>query len=130
MNKIITASGPVIVEGGKALLDIRGKDDFWKFCGGKPREDESLAQAAKRRAKEELGIDIEIINNEPFLLLVHRETAEGITDAILVHFLAKRIGEVNPGPEVKKWDWLDAGNLPENIGENIKPALKHFGFIQ
>lgn len=131
MNKTIVASGPVIVEEGKTLLDISGKDNFWKFCGGIIKDGESLAQTAKRRAKEELGIDIEITNDKPFLMLVHREEPEGITDALLVHFLAKRIGDVNPGPDIKEWKWVDLQNLPPDneLGENIKPALKHFELI-
>ncbi len=131
MNKIIIASGPVIVEGKKTLLDISGKDNFWKFCGGRIKDGETLIQTAKRRAKEELGIDIEIINKEPFLMLVHRENEEETTDAILVHFLSKRIGKINPGPDIKKWEWIDLQQLPTDnkLGENIKPTLKHFGFI-
>ena len=35
MIKIIIASGPVIVENGKVLLNKHGEDGFWKFCGGR-----------------------------------------------------------------------------------------------
>jgi len=35
MLKIIIASGPVIVENNKVLLNQHGDTDFWKFCGGK-----------------------------------------------------------------------------------------------
>jgi len=51
-------------------------------------------------------------------------------DIILVHFLAKRIGEVKPGEDINKWDWMDIDNLPADLGPNILPALKHFGFIK
>ena len=129
MEKIIIASGPVIVEDNKALLDISSGDDFWKFCGGKVKENESLIMAAQRRAKEELGIDIEIINPEPFFMHVKKPGDENI-DVVLVHWLAKRIGEPTPGQEVEKFDWLDVNALPENIGPTVKPALRHFGFIK
>ena len=123
------ASGPVIVENKKVLLDISGGDNFWKFCGGKAKDGESLIEAAKRRAKEELGIDIEITNPEPFIMYV-KKPGDKDTDVILVHWLAKRIGEPSPGQEVEKFDWLDVNALPENVGPNIKPALKYFKFIK
>ena len=128
MKKIIIVSGPVIVEDKKVLLDIQGDDDFWKFCGGKTREGEDLKQTAIRRAKEELGIEIEIINENPFLMYIGGDGKEK-PDVLLVHWLAKKNGESKASGEVKKVDWLDVNDLPENIGSNIKPALKHFGFI-
>jgi ADP-ribose pyrophosphatase YjhB (NUDIX family) len=129
MSKIIIASGPVIVENNKVLLDIQGDDNFWKFCGGKTKENESLKETTIRRSKEELGIDVEIINNDPFISYVEKETEQGKIDIILVHFLAKRIGEIKLGEDIREWNWFDVSNLPENIGPNILPALKHFGFI-
>lgn len=130
MQKIIIVSGPVIIENNKVLLDIQGEDNFWKFCGGKAKETESFYENAKRRSKEELGIEIEITNPDPFFLYRTKETPEGKIDIILVHFLAKRKNEITPGLEVKKWDWLDINNLPENIAPNVLPTLKHFGFIK
>lgn len=130
MPKIIIASGPVIVENNKVLLDKDCKEDIWKFCGGKIQENESLIETATRRSKEELGIEIEILNEEPFLVHTKKETPEGNLDVILVHFLAKRIGEIIPGEDIRKWDWLDIENLPQDLAPNILPALKHFGFIK
>ena len=67
MDKIIIASGPVIVENNKVLLDKDHKEDLWKFCGGKVKENESLIDTAKRRSKEELGIDIEFLDENPYM---------------------------------------------------------------
>jgi ADP-ribose pyrophosphatase YjhB (NUDIX family) len=130
MYKIIIASGPVIVRDNKVLLDIQGEDTFWKFCGGKVRENETLEQTAVRRAKEELGINIAITKNKPFLLHTNKKKDNEIWDIILVHFMADFSGTISTGDEVKKYDWLDINNLPENIAPNIIPTLKHFGFIK
>lgn len=130
MDRLLVASGPVIVENNKVLLDRDYKEDLWKFCGGRIKEAESLVDTAKRRSKEELGIEIEILNENPFFTYAIKETPEGKSDVILVHFLAKRIGEIKPGEDIRKWGWFDLDNLPENIGPNITPALKHFGFIK
>lgn len=130
MQKIIIASGPVIIKDNKVLLDIQGEDKFWKFCGGKVAENETLAATAKRRAKEELGINIEIKNPEAFLLHVKQEKNGEDFDIILVHFLSDFSGEITAGEEVKQWSWHNIENLPENIAPNILPTLKYFGVIK
>lgn len=130
MDKIIIASGPVIVENNKVLLDKDNKDDFWKFCGGKVKENESLIDTAKRRPKEELGIDIEFLDENPYMTFAEKETEKGSVDIILAHFLARAVGEIKPGPGIREWNWFDIGNLPENIGPNIIPALKHFNYLE
>lgn len=132
--KIIIASGPVIVENGKVLLNQHGDTAFWKFCGGKVENfNENLSDAAEREVKEEMGIGIEISNLTPFITYAHKDisTTDRI-DVILVHFLAKRIGEINPGADIRKWEWHDIANLPsdDDLAPNIKPTLKHFGFLK
>lgn len=131
MQKIIIASGPVIVKDKKVLLDISGEDNFWKFCGGKVKENETLSQTAARRAKEELGIDIKIKNSEPFLLHTAKEKDGEIFDIILAHFLSDFSGEIIPGEDIHEWKWIPLAELQnENLAPNIIPTLKHFGFIK
>ncbi|MDD2785323.1 MAG: NUDIX domain-containing protein [Patescibacteria group bacterium] len=129
---IIIASGPVIVEDGKVLVNKHGDTSFWKFCGGRVENfDLGLQDNAAREAKEEMGIDIEVLDQEPFITFATKTTDDSkIFDVILVHYLAKRIGEVTPGEDIREWNWLDVNNLPEDLGPNIIPALKHFGFIK
>ena len=130
MSKIIIASGPVIVENNKVLLNKDKKDNFWKFCGGRINDEEyNLKETAKREVKEEMGLDIEVLNNEPYFFYTEKEK-EGIKmSVILVHFLAKRIGEIDPGEDIIEWRWIDIDNLDQEIlAPNIKPTLKHFGF--
>lgn len=129
----IIASGPVIIEEGKVLLNQHGDTTFWKFCGGRVEDlNENLIDAAKREVKEEMGIDIEILNAEPFITYTSKDTPEGKNDVILVHFLAKRLSDIKPGADIRKWDWLDIANLPpdEELAPNIKPVLKYFGFLK
>jgi len=130
MQKIIIASGPVIVEEGKVLLNQHGDTNFWKFCGGRVENLESdLIENARREVKEEMGIEIEILDNNPFITYAIKEAPEGKVDVILVHYLAKRIGEINPGEEIREWAWFNLNNLPDNLAPNILPVLKKFGFI-
>ena len=130
MQKIILASGPVIVENGKVLLNKHGDTEFWKFCGGKVEDfSQSLIETAKREAKEEIGVEIEILDPVPFIIYTTKKTKDGTIDVILVHYLAKRIGEIKSGEDIREWEWLDINNLPKDVGPNIVPALKHFRFI-
>lgn len=130
MQKIIIASGPVIVEDGKVLLNQHG-DDFWKFCGGRVEDFCSgLIENARREAKEEMGIGIDILDEKPFITHTIKETSEGEIDVILVHYLAARIGKIEMGKDIRCWDWLLVDKLPKNIAPNIIPALEHFGFIK
>jgi len=128
---IIIASGPVIVENNSVLLNIHGDTEFWKFCGGKIENyDVTLAENAKLKVKEEMGIDLEILDEKPFILYTKKVTPNGEIDVILVHFLARRIGEIHPHQDIQKWKWHSINNLPQNLAPNILPTLKHFGFIK
>lgn len=130
MSRIIIASGPVIVEGRKILVNKHGDTAFWKFCGGRVEDfDQTLWEAAKREAKEEVGVDLEILDPVPFVMHTSKHTDQGPVDAILVHFLARRIGEAKPGPDIREIAWLDIDALPDDIGPNILPALKHFKLL-
>jgi len=128
MPKIIIASGPVIVENNQVLLNQHGDTDFWKFCGGKVENFETgLIENAKREVKEEMGIEIEILESKPFITYTKKDDI----DVILVHFLARRIGEIQPGEDIREWKWIPLKEIAkENLGPNIIPALRHFGFLK
>lgn len=128
-DKIIIASGPVIVEDGKVLLDKHGETEFWKFCGGTVGDNENLIETARRKVKEEMGIEIEIVNDTPYIMSTKKEVDGKVFDVVLVHFLAKRIGEIRPGKNIREWQWLDISSLPEDLAPNILPTLKFFKFL-
>ena len=131
MDRILIVSGPVIVENNKVLLDKDNKDDFWKFCGGRVRENESLIDAVRRRSKEELGVDIEFLDENPYITFVEKETMNGSVDVILAHFLARAVGEIKPGEDILEWKWIPLEELEkEPLAPNIILALQHFGFIK
>jgi len=130
MNDLIIASGPVIVENGCVLLNKHGDTSFYKFCGGRREHNDSLQDTAKREFKEEMGTDCEILEPKPFLMYTTKETDLGMNDVILVHYLAKRIGEINPGPDIREWKFVPIGQLTdEELAPNIIPTLQHFGFM-
>ncbi|PIR76370.1 MAG: hypothetical protein COU32_02410 [Candidatus Magasanikbacteria bacterium CG10_big_fil_rev_8_21_14_0_10_42_10] len=118
----IIATGPVIIEDGKVLLNRERKMDgeespYFMFPGGTVEDFSApLEETAIREAKEELGINIEIIR--PLRTLLVSRPGKN-TSAVLVHYLAKRIGEIVPGPQTIEWDWYDIEHLPENCAPNI-----------
>ncbi|MCK5475566.1 MAG: NUDIX hydrolase [Candidatus Pacebacteria bacterium] len=130
MKKVIIASGPVIIENGKVLLNKHGNTPFWKFCGGKVEDfDTDLIENAKREVGEEMGIKIKILDNEPFLTFTRKEKDGKEIDIILVHFLAERIGEIKSGTDIREWSWHNLQKLPTDLGPNIIPTLKYFNFL-
>lgn len=130
MSKIIIASGPVIVEDGKVLLNKHGEDSFYKFCGGRVESfEENLDNAAKREVKEEMGIDIKIINSVPYIMHAKKPGQEDV-DVILVHYLAERVGDIEPGADIREWNWVAIEELESNeLAPNILPVLRYFGFL-
>ena len=129
MSKIIIASGPVIVEDAKVLLNKHGEDNFWKFCGGRVEDDEiNVKDAAIREVKEEMGLTIEILDDAPYFFYTEKEKEGKMISVILVHFLARRLGEIMPGADIREWKWINISDLDkEELAPNIKPTLKYFG---
>jgi len=125
---IIIASGPVIIEDDKVLLNQHGEDDFWKFPGGKVEEFDfadplnALEEACKREVKQENGIGIRIIR--PLKPMLVRKNDD--TWVVLIHYLAERIGEIKLGADIRKSERFPVRNLPEKCAPNIRPVIDEY----
>jgi ADP-ribose pyrophosphatase YjhB (NUDIX family) len=128
---MIIASGPVIIEDNKVLLNKDAKDSFWKFCGGRVEEaDFNIKNTAAREVKEEMGLEIEFLDKQPYFFYTEKEKDNKKISVILVHFLAKKLNEVTAGDTTTDWKWVDLDKLDEEeLAPNITPTLEHFGFI-
>lgn len=122
LSKTIIASGGVIIEKNKVLLNKHGKDNFWKFPGGEVENfDVSLEATAMREAREEMGIGIKILYSlRPIMI---KKDGQII---ILIHWLARRIGKIKQGTDIRDWAWIDIKKLPEDCAPNIKPIIKEY----
>jgi len=124
LDNVLIASGPVIIENGKVLLNKHGEVKHWKFPGGDIYEKNgTLEEWALRRAKEEMGIECEIIKPlKPIIIWREDKTI------ILIHYLAKRTSlKIEPAEFIEAWDWFDIYNLPSDCAPNIKPVIEeHF----
>lgn len=123
-NSII-ASGPVIIEDGKILLNREQKPDGitpWMIPGGEVEDfDASLEDACKREVREEMGLEIEIV--KPLRPMLHTHKGRVI---VLIHYLAKRIGEIKPADNIAEWAWHDLKNLPENCTPNVFMVVQDY----
>jgi ADP-ribose pyrophosphatase YjhB (NUDIX family) len=119
---IIIASGPVIIENGKVLLNKHGDDGFWKFVGGRVEDySVSLEETAKREVMEEMGLEVELVRPlKPMLI----EMPDKIV--VLIHYLAERKGEIEPGEDILEWNWFDIRKLPDDVAPNIKPVIDEY----
>lgn len=119
--KTIVVSGPVIIENNKVLLIKDFKDDFWKFPGGRVNGAESEVAACRREAREELGIGLEILQKLKTLTIA--KSGDPRIQVELIHYLARRKGDVRPGQEVKEWHWFGLNELPSDAAPNIAPII-------
>lgn len=125
----VLAAGPIILEDNKILLCREIKKDgiespFFMLPGGGYEEiDGSLEETCHREAKEELGIDIEIIRPLQ-TILVKRPDKDGY--AVLAHFLATRKSEIVPGEKITDWGWFDIQNLPPDCAPSIRQVLDSY----
>lgn len=117
------ASGPVIIKGGKVLLDKHGDDPFWKFPGGRVRDGESFQQTAMREAKEELGLDI-ALQGEPIVLCFERQRNGVPETVLLIHYQATTSGEPRAQRDVREFAWHDIASLPDDCAPNVKPVVQ------
>lgn len=104
--------------GGRMLLQQRaaGKYHFgglWtNACCSHPRPGEAVADAARRRVREELGVDVDVTPAFAFVYRAH-DPATGLTEHEYDHvFLGRFDGRANPDPaEVADVRWVDPREL-------------------
>ncbi len=125
-GKFIIASGPVIIENGKLLVNKDDKDDFYKLPGGTIEGGiEDLEEACHREVLEENNAKIEIIKPlHPMILWKNPQTKERMV-IVLIHYLAKLLNkeEIKPMGEIKEVKWLDIKEIKKNK-HNVAPNIK------
>lgn len=125
-GKFIVASGPVIIEDGKLLVNKDNKDEFYKLPGGTIEPDtEDLEEACYREAKEENGAKLEIIRPlHPMIIWKNPTTGEKMA-ILLIHYLAKlkNKDKIKPIPPIKEVRWLSIEEIKQGI-HNVAPNIK------
>lgn len=123
--KYIIASGPVIIENGKLLVNKDNKDDFYKLPGGTiETDDKNLEETCARETKEENNGLIKIIKPlHPMMLWKNPQTKEAMC-ILLVHYKAKLLNkkDIKPIPPIKEVKWLDIEDIKKkkyDVAPNI-----------
>lgn len=122
--EVIIASGPVIIENGKLLVNKDTDDDFYKLPGGKIKPGETAEDCCKRETKEEVNGEIEIVRPlSPMVLWKKPQTGEDMP-VVLIHYLARlKNKELKPGKGIVEIKWLDIKEIQSGkckVGPNIK----------
>jgi ADP-ribose pyrophosphatase YjhB (NUDIX family) len=123
--KTIIASGPVIIEEGKLLVDKDNKDNFYKLPGGTSKEGKSLSETCERRTKEEINANIktrEPLN--PMILWENPQTKEP-SQIILIHYKSELLNkdEIKPISPIQEINWLDIEEIKKGLHE-VAPNIK------
>ena len=123
--KTIIASGPIIIEDGKLLVNKDDKDDFYKLPGGTVEQGESLIKACKNESRQENNAEIEIVKPlNPMIIYKNPQTNEEMT-IILIHYEAKLLNKnkLKPIAPIKEVTWLDIEEIKQDkhhVAPNIK----------
>ena len=128
--KYIIASGPVIIENGKLLVNKDDKDDFYKLPGGTIETGiEDLEEACHRETKEENNGLIKILKPlSPMILWKNPQSKEKMC-IVLIHYKAKLLNkkDIKPISPIKEVKWLDIEEIKKgkyHVAPNINYLIE------
>jgi ADP-ribose pyrophosphatase YjhB (NUDIX family) len=117
----------IIFEDRKVLLTKGDTVNVWKTVGGKLMTSEGLEQCIKRESVEELGQELEIINNIPVCC------TEKIDDTLLIvfyyHCKLKTKVTITMSGDNEILEWFGINELPDNIFDSTRIAIDHYSKI-
>lgn len=120
-------SGQILIDRRRNKGDMAG---LWEFPGGKIEPDETIEECIKREIREELAIEIEVV--EPLMTIEHTYTNFRVT--LFVYYCNLIRGEPQP-IECDEVCWvtpveLDQFTFPEANLQIIKKLQKSFYLSQ
>lgn len=122
-KKLLSIGSTCVIFKADKILLVRGRGgNKFKFPGGHIDDEETIRDSAIREAKEEIGVDVQILG-EPFFYLFEFDEN---TDIILANYKAEIVnGEPEPTTEIEEIGWFEIDNLPE-VFDNVRPVIELF----
>ncbi len=126
-----TIAANLVTRNGTILMLYRSDKNYWELPAGKIEKGENAREAAKREAREEIGVEVKIIEEwQPFQISFDHEGRNFSTRGFM-----SEIAEGKPEIQEKqfsKLDWfgtseieeLDLAPNLEMIEEELKQLLK------
>ncbi|MET0743290.1 MAG: NUDIX hydrolase [Microvirga sp.] len=120
----ILAASVAVFRNGRVLLASRGRppgEGLYSLPGGRVEPGETLADAALRELREEVGIEAGVIGRLGWVEVIERDESGRVRQHLVVaaHAAAWMAGEPRTGPEAKDVRWTterDAAELPVTEG--------------
>lgn len=118
------AASVAVIREGRILLAARGKppsEGLFSLPGGMVEPGETLAEAALRELREEVGVEAEILGLIAPVEFIERDERGLIKHHVVIAAHAARwiSGEPRTGPEAREIRWItqnDIGRLPLTRG--------------
>ncbi len=126
-----------VVYKDKVLLRLHDKHGIWLSVGGHIELDENPNQAALREVKEEVGLDIKLVDKlrqferkeegyeeliPPYFLNIHN-VSPAHQHVTLTYFGISETDQVVPEKETDKWTWASKIDL-ETL--DLSPSVKFY----
>jgi 8-oxo-dGTP diphosphatase len=130
-KKTRTGSAVLIIEDDKILLGKRNKEPGfgeWVLPGGKIEFGETHIQAARREAKEEVGLDIEIVRLAGKVLYY---ILRPDNHRIIIYSIARRVGgDIVPSSDISEAKFFTRAQLKElKLTSVVAEVLTDEGWI-
>jgi len=131
-SQVPRLSVDLIIQSPEGILltmrDIEPYKGFWHTPGGTVYFREGIKDAVKRKAKEEVGADIEIVRNLGYIEFLDGESYGGFRDYVVsLVFLCKLLSSDIKLDEQSS-DYKFFKEIPENTIPEIKRFLGQRGF--
>lgn len=117
--------GCIIIENNKVLLVYEKNGNFWGFPKGHMEKGENEIETALREVKEEVGLDVEIIDKEKRYILNYIIRDEIDKTTVLYLAIPKNKEIVMQESEIEKVKWCDFEEALETLTfDNSKKVFK------
>jgi len=128
----VVGVGVVIVDCGKLVLVRRGAEpalNKWSFPGGAVELGEAVRVAALREAKEECGLDVELVDGVPmdvYDILKVDESGRFQYHYVLLQFLARpKDGILKPTSDVTDARWVPLDEVENyDLTESVRSFFR------